>query len=123
MTFNAPKPQAIFPDLPRTAKIVDENNQLSPFWALFFDNLIMRLQAVLKNEGFVLPPLTQTVINSIEAIYTPLIGSPLPANIPDISGQTIFDATNRVPRVFIITFDGSTPPNIVTATWKTYVLI
>ena len=122
MTLQTSKNQALFPDLPRSTPIVDKNGNLMPLWLLFFDNLILNLQKYFKNEGLVFPPLTATEIATIQAIYTPLIGGALPQNIPDISGQSVFDSTNRVPKQFIITYDGATPPNITAASWKTFTL-
>jgi len=117
------KPVSIFPDYPRPQPAVDKQGNFTPLLDLAFSYLFQALQNNFKNEGILLPPLTAAEIAQIQAIYTPLIGGPLPSNIPDISGQTIFDVTNRVPKVFIITYDGATPPNILTAAWKTYVLI
>jgi hypothetical protein len=118
------KAQSIFPDYPRPQPIVDKEGNFQPLLDLAFSSLFQALQRNFKNEGILLPPLTSAQIAQIQAIYDPtLIGMPLPPNIPDISGQTIFDSTARVPKVFIITYDGATPPNIVTAAWKTYVLI
>ncbi len=112
--------QSIFPDYPRGQQVADKNGNIVNEYYLFLSALTQQLQKNFKNEGIQLPLLTATQIAQIQAIYTPLIGSPLPLNIPDISGQTIFDSTNRVPKVFIITYDGATPPNIVTAQWRTY---
>lgn len=119
------KPVSIFPDYPRPQPAVDKQGNFSPLLDLAFSYLFQALQANYKNEGILLPPLNAAQIAQIQAIYLPyVIGTlPLPSNIPDISGQTIFDTTNRVPKVFIITFDGATPPNVLTAAWKTYVLI
>ncbi len=123
MTTQSKQPQSIFPDYPRDQPMVDKQGNLNPAWDLGFSSLFQALQKNYKNEGILLPPLTASEIATIQGIYTPLIGSPLPQNIPDISGQSIFDSTNRVPKVFIITYDGSTPPNITAASWKTYVLV
>lgn len=130
MTTEIKQPQAIFPDLPRDTQVVDEQGRLTMHWSLGLSQLYQALQANFKNEGILLPPLTATQIAAIQALYTPYIGSPLPQSqagntqifLPDISGQTVFDSTNRVPKCFIITYDGATPPNIVTAAWKTYTL-
>lgn len=115
--------QSIFPNIPRLKQVIDNNGELTAFWELYFSSLSQALQKNFTSEGILLPNLNASQISIIQSIYTPLIGSPLPQNIPDISGQTIFDSTNRVPKVFIITYDGSIPPNIVTASWKTFVLI
>jgi hypothetical protein len=122
MTTQTSKPQAIFPDYPREQPMVDRNGVLVEGWDVQLGTLFQALQQNFKNEGIVFPPLTATEIATIQAIYTPLIGSPLPQNIPDISGQAIFDTTNRVPKMFIITYDGATPPNITAASWKTFTL-
>jgi hypothetical protein len=123
VTTQRKQPQSIFPDYPHEQIVTQKDGSLTSAWFLSFSSLYQALQVNFKNEGIVLPPLTADNIATIQAIYTPLIGAPLPQNIPDISGQTIFDSTNRVPKVFIITYDGATPPNIVTASWKTYVLM
>jgi hypothetical protein len=123
MTSQQPILQSIFPDLPREIPAVDKNGNLMPLWSLGFSSLFQALQKNFKNEGIVFPPLNASNIAIIEAIYTPLIGNPLPQNIPDISGQTVFDLTNRVSKQFIITYDGATPPNILTATWRTFAYV
>lgn len=115
--------QSIFPDLPRGSPAVDQDGNFSSLWQLGFSSLFQALQKNYKNEGIVFPALSATNIATIQGIYTPLIGSPLPQNIPDISGQTVFDTTNRVSKQFVITYDGATPPNIVTATWRTFAFV
>jgi len=125
------KPESIFPDYPREQKIVDSNGNISPLFDLGLGSLFQALQNNFSNEGILFPSLTQQEITAIENIYVPYIGSPLPQNdpvnekqinIPDISGKTVFDSTNRVPKQFIITYDTSTPPNIVSARWYTFTL-
>jgi len=126
MTTQTKIPQSLFPDIPRGQKAVDDEGNFTQPWMLGLSSLYQGLQKNFSNEGLRLPLLTATELATIQAIYTPLIGSPLPQQtgvqsfIPDISGAMIFDSTNRVPKVFIITFDGSIPPNILTAAWKTY---
>ena len=111
--------QSIFPDLPREIPVIGKDGDFSPLWSLGLSALFQALQENFKNEGILFPRLTAQNIADIQSIYTPYIGSPLPQNIPDISGQTVFDTTNRVSKQFVITYSGSTPPNIVTATWRT----
>lgn len=111
------KPQSIFPDLPRESPAVDKEGNFSMLWSLGFASLFQALQKNFKNEGILFPALSATNIATIQAIYTPLIGAPLPSNIPDISGQTVFDTTNRVPKQFIILYDAASPPNIISASW------
>jgi hypothetical protein len=122
MTTQTSKPQPIFPDYPREQPMVDKNGVLIEAWDVQLGSLFQALQQNFKNEGIVFPPLTAAEIATIQGIYTPLIGSPLPQNIPDISGQAVFDTTNRVPKMFIITYDGATPPNVTAASWKTFTL-
>ena len=116
-------PQSIFPDLPREVPVSNKDSDFSPLWSLGLSSLFQALQTNFKNEGIVFPNLSATNIASIQALYTPFIGSPLPNNLPDISGQTVFDTTNRVSKQFVITYDGATPPNIVTATWRQFVYL
>ncbi len=115
--------QSIFPDLPREVPVINKDGDFSPLWSLGLSSLFQALQENFKNEGILFPRLSAANIADIQAIYTPLIGSPLPQNIPDISGQTVFDTTNRVSKQFVITYDGAVPPNIVTATWRTFVYL
>ena len=123
MTTQTKKKQSIFPDYPREQPAVDENGFLVNQWNTQLNALFQALQRNFKDEGILFPPLSEDEINTIESIYTPYIGSPLPQNsglqqfIPDISGQTVFDTTNRVPKQFIIQYDNSTPENILSAQW------
>ena len=104
MTTQTRQPQSIFPDLPRETPAVDKHGDFTALWSLGFAALFQALQENFKNEGIVLPPLTATQIASIQAVYTPLIGAPLPQAFQDISGQTVFDSTNRVPKVLTESF-------------------
>lgn len=113
-------PQPIFPDLPRESPIVDKNGQLTALWSLGLSSLFQALQSNYKNEGILIPPLTTTQANQILAIYTPLIGSPLPLNVPDISGQMIYNSTISTPQMFVITYSGN---NIATVAWRTFVFV
>lgn len=130
MTTQTQKPITIFPDLPRQAKVLDPDGTWSQIHQSFFDQVVNQLQQHFKNEGFLFPPLTASDLATILAPYTALTGQPLPQNqpgnaqqfLPDLSGQMVFDSTNRVPKMFIITYDGATPPNIVTVAWKTFTL-
>lgn len=115
--------QSIFPDLPRETPSVDKNGTFMPLWSLGFSSLFQALQENFKNEGIIFPRLSADNIATIQAIYTPLIGGPLPQNIQDISGQTVFDTTNRVSKQFVITYDVATPPNIITAVWRTFLYL
>jgi hypothetical protein len=121
MTTQTKKPSSIFPDYPREQPIIKKDGSLTSTWDLSLNSLYQALQSNFSNEGILFPQLDANDISTIQSIYNPsLIGSPLPQNIPDISGKTVFDSTNRVPKQFIITYDGS--GNILTAAWKTFIL-
>lgn len=128
MATNLDTLQSIFPDLPREIPAVDEKGNFGPLWSLGLSSLFQALQENYKNEGIIFPRLSAANIAKIQAIYAPLIGGPLPQDvglppIPDISGQTVFDTTNRVSKQFVITYDGAVPPNILTATWRQFVYL
>ncbi len=123
MTGESPILQSIFPDLPREVPVIGENGDFAPLWSLGLSSLFQALQDNYKNEGIIFPRLSAASIANIQAIYTPLIGAPLPNNIPDISGQTVFDTTNRVSKQFVITYDASVPPNVLTAVWRQFVYL
>jgi hypothetical protein len=116
-------PQSIFPDLPREVPVINKDGDFSPLWSLGLSSLFQALQTNFKNEGIIFPNLSASNIADIQSLYTPYIGSPLPNTLPDISGQTVFDTTNRVSKQFVITYDGATPPNIVTAQWRQFVYL
>ncbi len=123
MSSTPNNPQSIFPDLPREVPVINKDGDFSPLWSLGISSLFQALQENYKNEGIIFPRLSASNIADIQSLYTPYIGSPLPMNLPDISGQTVFDTTNRVSKQFVITYDGATPPNIVTATWRQFVYL
>ena len=114
------RPQAIFPDIPREVPVINEEGNFTELWSLGFGALFQALQTNFKNEGILFPALNAANIATIQSIYTPLIGSKLPNNTLDISGQTVFDTTNRIPKQFIITYDNTSPPmgpKILSASW------
>lgn len=90
------KQQAIFPDLPRGKKVVEDNGELTPEWELFLNQLILALQTNIKPEGIVVPP--QIASNILQ-----LTGSASNNNI-------LYDSTNNE-------FKGN-----VNGTWKTFTL-
>lgn len=111
---------SLFPDMPRDGNFTDDNGNPSVGWVLGLQALFQALQQNFKNEGIVFPSLNEDDINFIQSVYTPYIGFPLPDRILDISGQTVFDSTNRVSKQFVIVYDAATPPNIVSASWRTF---
>lgn len=124
MTIERKLAQELFPDLPRSPNVIGGDGNMDPLWALGLSNIFQALQKNFKREGVMLPPLTIDQINTIEGRYTPFIGqsyNTMLQTLPDITGATILDSTNKVPKVFIITVDGS--GIILTAAWKTYVLV
>jgi hypothetical protein len=112
-------PQSIFPDLPREAPAVDKDGNFSLFWSLGFSSLFQALQSNYKNEGILIPPLTQIQADNIKAIYTAYIGAPLPVGVNDISGQMIFNTSVPGPQIFIITYTGS---NVNTVDWYNFTI-
>lgn len=109
--------QSLFPDLPRESPVLEKDGGFTALWNLGFSALFQALQDNFKNEGILIPRLSEENIATIQSLYTPYIGMPLPINLPDISGQTVFDTTNRIPKQFIITYDASNPPLILSASW------
>lgn len=122
MAAQSKQAQSIFPDVPRESPAVDKNGDFNQLWSLSFGQLFQALQSNFKNEGIVIPPLTAAEIAQIQALYTPFIGLQLPQGLLDISGQTVFDSTNRVPKIFIITYNAVTPPTIASARWWTFTI-
>jgi hypothetical protein len=96
MTIATPKPQAIFPDLPRNQKFLKEDGRVNDYWLIFFDSLISALQTNYKPEGIVIPPESATNI-------TLLTGMTSYNNI-------LYDSTNNL-------FKGN-----IAGTWKTFTL-
>lgn len=117
--------QSIFPDLPRAIPAVDEEGNFSHLWSLGFASLFQALQKNYKNEGILIPPLTSAQAAQIAALYTKYYTPtpiPLPPGVPDISGQMIYNKTILAPQIFIISYDGSTPPNVTGARWWTFTI-
>src|ERR1700685_4072980 len=104
MSSTPNNPQSIFPDLPRAIPVINKEGNFSYLWSLGFASLFQALQQNFKNEGIIFPNLDATNIALIQDLYTPYIGLPLPPTLPDISGQTVFDSTNRVSKQFVITY-------------------
>jgi hypothetical protein len=119
---NITNPSPIFPDLPRETPAITPQGDFSFLWGLGFNQLFQALQTNFRNEGVKFPPLTTTQAAQVTSIYTPLVGNPLPPGTPDISGQTMYNTTISAPQIFIISYDGATPPNITGARWWTYTI-
>lgn len=127
MTTQLKKKQAIFPDFPRNPQVVDGNGNLTSHWNLGLSNVFQALQKNYKNEGILIPILTPDEQAQILALYTPHINYLLPQNLPDISGQMIFDAptydagvTPRVPKIFVITYKSDRTIHAVA--WKSFTI-
>lgn len=117
--------KSLFPDMPRGEMISDKEGKINSLYQLFLDKVVTSLQHYFKSEGILFPSMTATQIAAIQATYAPYVGGPyntLILNLQDITGQTVVDSDNRIIRAFIITLDTSTPPNVLTAAWKTYTL-
>ena len=123
---NISNPSSIFPDLPRESPAVDKDGNFTYLWSLGFASLFQAAQANYKNEGILLPVLTTDQANDIAGVYmkyyTPM-DIPLEPGVPDISGQMIYNKTILAPQVFIISYDGATPPNVTGARWWTFTII
>ena len=88
---------AIFPDLPRDTKLIDDKGNITPSWNLFFQNLVMALQTNLKPEGFVIPPKTDTEIAQLTG--------------DESNNNIVYDSVNNE-------FKGN-----VNGVWKTFTLV
>lgn len=111
---------AIFPDMPRETPVVDKQGNFTKLWELGLSQLFQALQLNYKNEGLLLPLLTQDQQNTIANLYAPYVGGQynvLLQNLPDISGQTVYDSTNKVTQQFVIATDNSSPPLVILAKW------
>lgn len=124
MTVQTKLPSALFPDIPREHKIVNEHGHLSPIWQRNLSSLYQGLQNNFSNEGFQLPQLSGDQINTIAAKYQQYVGAPLPPGVKNISGTKVYDYTNTAEKTFIITFatPGDSSTNVATAGWKTVTL-
>lgn len=109
----------IFPSMPHASPVVDANGNFNSMWLIGLSQLFQALQRNFKNEGILVPRLTQTQIDDIATSYASYVGSPLPPGVQDISGQLVFDITNNVSKQFVIAYDSSSPYNILSAQWKT----
>lgn len=116
--------QSIFPDLPRASPVVDEKGEFNQLWSLGFASLFQTLQQNYKSEGILFPKLTAAQKQTIQDLYTPYVGgsyTTLTNNLPDISGQTIFDTTNFVSFQFIIVYNGG--GTVTSAQWKQFMMV
>lgn len=99
------KQQAIFPDLPRDKKVVDNEGNMMPSWLLFFQQLVMSLQTNFKPEGIVTPPKPSSEIANL-------------GNVSEAIGNILYDnTTNQFKGIILV----SLGPPIVTTT-KTFTL-
>jgi len=101
-------PQSIFPDMPRENPATDKDGNFMPLWEIGFSALFQALQTNFKNEGIVFPSLSASSMTSIQNLYASYIGGPyntLTMNLPDISGQTVYDSTTQISNQFIIAQD------------------
>lgn len=100
--------QSIFPDVPRESPETDKDGNFTALWSLAFGALFQALQDNFKNEGIVVPGLSQEDMDTIENLYSSYVGFPynnLTLNLPDISGQTVFDRDTKFTNQFVIDQD------------------
>jgi len=120
MPDERPKLQSIFPDLPRERPAIDKDGNFSALWDLGLSALFQALQQNFKNEGIMIPPLTQDDMNTIQSLYQSYVGgtyNDLNRALPDISGQTVYDRTTSITNQFVIATDGSSTPVVTLAKW------
>lgn len=111
-------PQSIFPDLPRENPVVDKEGNFNALWDLGLSSLFQALQENFKNEGIVFPPLSASNMTTIQNLYASYIGGAytvLVQNLPDISGQTVYDSTTQITNQFVVAQDNS--GNVTLAEW------
>lgn len=120
MTTQQKKQTPLIPDFPRDPTIVNVDRKLVPRWYQGLSSLYQQLQHLFSVNGVLFPPLSSDDIDAFEAKYTPFIGQALPSNLGDESGRAVFDTTNRVPKMFVITYNADA--TIATAAWKTFTL-
>ena len=85
-------------------------------------SLFQALKSLVSNEGLQLPPLSPTSIANIQTFYQSFVGAQLPQNVPNIAGRMIYDYTNAVPKVFIMSIDPTTLFVLPTPSWKTFTI-
>lgn len=101
MTISGFQP-AIFPDLPRSTKVIEKTSDnsfgLTAEWALFFQQMVQALQSNLTPEGFVIPQLTTTQISLLTAaasIANIIYNSTLDVFQGNIANLSNLDANNQ----------------------------
>lgn len=61
---------AVFPNLPRDPKVIDENGEFTALWALYFQQMNQALQRNFTPTGFVMPQQsTAYFANPVTAAY------------------------------------------------------
>jgi hypothetical protein len=103
-----PKQQSLFPDLPREQPLVGKDGLINPYWALFFDNLVLALQNNFNPEGILVPMQTAANIVLLAAGTAP--SPPTGAAIRTSIANILYDSTNDE-------FKGN-----IAGTWKTFTL-
>ena len=111
-------PQSIFPDMPRESPATDKNGNFMPLWEIGLSALFQALQTNFKNEGILFPSLSASSMTSIQNLYAAYIGGSynnLTRNLPDISGQTVYDTDTQISNQFVIAKDNTN--NVTLAEW------
>lgn len=99
------KQQSIFPDLPRTKRLVENDGTINNEWALYFQQLTMALQTNFKPEGIVVPPKSASDIAEL-------------GNVSAAIGNIIYDSTNNEFKGIV-----AVTLNPVTTVTKTFTLV
>ena len=82
MLTQNPKPQAIFPDLPRNEPFLNPDGTVSYYWILWFQNMNMALQTNFSPEGFLLPSQSAANVNLLTKTQS--------------KANVLYDSTNNV---------------------------
>lgn len=92
--------KSIFPDCPRDPQILDmKTGSINPVWQLFFQQLSQALQTNYKNEGVVLPPLSNDQILGL-------------GDAEQAVGNIFYDKTNKLFKGIVL----NTPLPLTTTT-------
>ena len=106
---------ALFPHCPRSTQIADSTGKITTHWANSFSNLYQTLQTNLTSTGYAIPSVTQVNLDTIQTQYQTYIGTTLPLNVNNISGQIAYNSDTKFINEFIIATDASN--NIFLAQW------
>jgi hypothetical protein len=94
------KQNALFPDIPRDSKLVDENGEITPLWKKYFEDNTQALQSNYSPEGLAAPQQSASNIALLTGTQS--------------TGRILYDSTNNL-------FKGNVIVGGVNV-WKTFTL-